>query len=144
MKDRLQIIALALRVPLGAWFLYSGAEKIFVSGLDRFTYDISNYRMLPAPWDAVIAYTIPWAEVICGVCLLLSILRKGTILAMTGLVISFAIAIGWAWSKNLDITCGCHGGDAPINYWEKALEFTGYFAALGWLWWIERADLSKI
>jgi hypothetical protein len=37
----------------------------------------------------------------------------------------------------LDISCGCHGGDAPIQYWSKAMEFAGYFALLAWFWWME-------
>ncbi len=131
-------VAIAARVILGAWFVYSGGQLIFGSGLDRFTYDISNYKIVPAPLDAIIAYTIPWLELIAGLCLMLGILRRGALLAIAGLVATFSLAIEWAWIHKLDITCGCHGGDAPIQYWAKAAEFAGYFLVLGWLWWMER------
>jgi uncharacterized membrane protein YphA (DoxX/SURF4 family) len=130
--------ALALRVALGAWFTYSGGLKIFVTGLDRFTRDVGNYKLVSAPLDAVAAYTVPWVEVIGGLCLMLGVLRKGTLLAMTGLVLTFATAVGWAWSKNLDISCGCHGGDTRLNYWTKAVELTGYLLVLAYLWWVEK------
>ncbi len=88
--------------------------------------------------DAIAAYTVPWFEVVAGVCLVLGILRRGAILTLAGLVCVFAFCIGWAWVHQLDISCGCHGGDAPIRYWNKVAEFTGYFIVLGWLWWRER------
>ena len=125
-KNKAEVAALSLRVALGAWFTYSGGLKIFVTGLDKFTRDVANYKLVAAR-----------VEVIGGLCLMLGILRKGTLLAMTGLVATFAVAVGWAWSKNLDISCGCHGGDAKLSYWTKAAELGAYFVAFGWLWYME-------
>jgi uncharacterized membrane protein YphA (DoxX/SURF4 family) len=136
-KGKAQVAALVARVSLGVWFVYSGGLKIFASGLDRFTRDVANYQLVKAPWDAVAAYTVPWLELIAGTCLMLGILRRGAILTIAGLVVVFSISIGWAWSKGLDISCGCHGSDAPIQYWNKVTEFAGYFILLGWLWWME-------
>ncbi len=133
-----QLTALVIRVLLGAWFMYSGGGKIFVTGLDRFTRDVANYKLVAAPLDAVAAYTVPWVEVVGGICLMLGILRKGTLLTMSGLVLTFCAAIGWAWSKNLDISCGCHGGDTKLNYGWKAAELAGYLIAFGFLWVMEK------
>ena len=131
------IPALPARVLLGLWFTYSGGTKIFVSGLDLFTRDIANYKLVGPPLDAIAAYTVPWFEVSAGLCLVLGICRRGAILTLAGLVGVFAFCIGWAWVHQLDIACGCHGGDAPIQYWNKVAEFTGYYILLGWLWWRE-------
>lgn len=131
------ITALIARVLLGTWFLYSGGMKIFGTGLDRFTRDVANYQLVKAPWDAVAAYTVPWLELVAGLCLMLGILRRGAILTVAGLVVVFSVSVGWAWFKGLDISCGCHGGDAPIQYWSKTFEFAGYFILLGWLWRVE-------
>lgn len=143
-KNKAEVAALSLRVALGAWFTYSGGLKIFVTGLDKFTRDVANYKLVAAPLDAVGAYTVPWVEVVGGLCLMLGILRKGTLLAMTGLVTTFAVAVGWAWSKNLDISCGCHGGDAKLDYWTKAAELAAYFVAFGYLWWIETRTAKRL
>ncbi len=132
-----QVAALVVRVVLGLWFAYSGGQKIFVTGLDRFTRDVANYRLVGPPLDAVVAYTVPWVELVAGFCLILGILRRGSILTIAGLVVVFSVAIGWAWSQGLDISCGCLGSDAPINYWLKAAELCGYLLVLGWLWRIE-------
>jgi uncharacterized membrane protein YphA (DoxX/SURF4 family) len=134
-------LAIVMRVLLGAWFLYSGGGLIFASGLDRFTVDIANYQLVKPPFDAIAAYCVPWLECIAGLCLMLGIMRRGAILAIAGLVVMFAVAIGWAWLHKLDITCGCHGGNAPISYWKKVAEFSAYFACLGWLWWLESFEI---
>ena len=71
----MQVTALIARVLLGVWFVYSGGMKIFGSGLDRFTRDVANYQLVKPPLDAVAAYTVPWLELIAGLCLMLGILR---------------------------------------------------------------------
>lgn len=133
----MQVAAIIVRCVLGCWFVYSGGFKIFGSGLDRFTRDVANYQLVGPPLDAVAAYSVPWVELVAGLCLMLGILRRGAILTIAALVGVFAFCIGWAWVRQLDISCGCHGGDAPIHYWWKAVEFVGYYAVLGWLWWVE-------
>jgi putative oxidoreductase len=138
-----QAIALCARVLLGLWFVYSGGFKLFSSGLDRFTADIANYKLVASPWDAIAAYSVPWLELIAGACLMLGILRRGAILTLACLVVVFATAISWAWFHGLDISCGCHGGDAPIHYWNKAAEFTGYFVLLAGLWWADHQSGSE-
>ncbi len=139
MKSRIPIeaCALSVRVALGCWFVFSGGMKIFGSGLDRFTRDVANYKIVGPPLDALAAYTVPWFEIAAGLCLMLGILRRGAILTLAGLVGVFSICIGWAWFHQLDISCGCHGGDAPIQYWWKSVELGGYLLVLGWLWWME-------
>lgn len=138
-RTYLTVLAWLLRVGLGSWFVWSGSHKVFVSGLSRFTQDVANYQLVTAPLDAVAAYTVPWVEMVAGICLLLGLLRQGTLLVLGGLVTVFAVAIAWAWSKQLDIACGCHGGDAPIRYWSKVLEFAAYYAAFAGLWWLENS-----
>ena len=142
-RDYLTLLALRLRVGLGLWFVWSGYQLVFISGLTHFTQAVGNYKMVGAPWDAVIAYILPWMQIVTGACLALGRPRRGAILAGCGLVTTFAVAIGWAWYHKLNIACGCHGGDEPIQYWWKVLEFYVYYEAFVFLWWIE-ARSSKL
>jgi uncharacterized membrane protein YphA (DoxX/SURF4 family) len=137
-KSQIEAFAIIARVLLGFWFVYSGGVKVFGTGLDRFTFDVANYKLVGPPYDAMVAYTVPWFEMVAGLCLMLGMLRRGAILTIAGLVCVFAVAVGWAWVNQLDISCGCRGADGPIHYWSKAAEFAGYFILLGWLWWCER------
>lgn len=126
-----------LRVGLGLWFVGSGGWKLVVSGLDQFTRDIGNYQLplIKPPFDALAAFTVPWVEIVAGLLLVAGWWRRATLLVFCGLVAVFAICIGWAWSQNLNIACGCHGSDQPIQYWAKVAEFAGYYLAFGLLWW---------
>ncbi|MCU0781231.1 MAG: DoxX family protein [Akkermansiaceae bacterium] len=142
------IAAWILRIGLGGWFLASGALKVWGTGLGKFTEQIQNYQIvLPllgldftkGPWDAVAAYAVPWVEIVAGLCLAAGWWRRPVLLLFAGLVAVFAFCVGWAWSRGLDIACGCHGSDAPINYWGKVAEFAGYYAAFAALWWEYRA-----
>ena len=141
-ERRYNFAALAARILLGGWFIYSGGIKVFGTGLGRFTRDIANYQIVAPPLDAIAAYTVPWFEIVAGACLLVGLCRRGAILTLAGLVAVFAFCIGWAWVHQLDISCGCHGGDAPIRYWSKAAEFAGYWLMLAWLWRRERAQVT--
>lgn len=143
-KSPIDVAALVARVALGAWFVHSGVEKVFFSGLDRFVYDIANYKIVAAPLDAVAAYTVPWFEIVAGLCLVAGVARRGAILTLTGLVIVFSICIGWAWIHQLDISCGCRGDGAPIQYWLKSAELAGYLILLSWLWRMERGGHPRV
>ncbi|MGC4016930.1 MAG: MauE/DoxX family redox-associated membrane protein [Luteolibacter sp.] len=140
----LPMIALILRVLLGVWFLYSGGEKVFGSGLTEFTRAVANYRMVSAPWDAVIAYTLPWFEIVSGVCLMIGVLRKGALLLVAGMTVMFAIAVGHALREGLNIACGCRGSDAPMNYGGKFVEFAAYLLAVGFVWWQDRPKKEDV
>jgi hypothetical protein len=52
---------------------------------------------------------------------------------MLGLVLAFTIAVGSAWWRGLDISCGCTGAATKISYWGKALEFIIYYLVLALL-----------
>jgi putative oxidoreductase len=130
-----ELVALVLRVAMGAYFTYAGGEKIFVSGIDRFATDIGNYKLAGDGAALAIAYIVPWAEIVAGICFMLGVLRKGSWLAMLGLVAVFTFAVGSAWWRGMDIRCGCTGGLEKISYWKKVVEFSAYYLALGFIAW---------
>ncbi len=132
----LTIAGLIVRVSLGAYFVYSGGDKIFKMGLDAFTQAVGNYKLVGPPWDAVVAYTLPWCEMIAGVALMLDLLRRGALIAMTMMTGTFCVAIGWALAKGLDISCGCHAADGKVGAL-NVIRLSVIFLALGFLWWLE-------
>ncbi len=133
-----QMVALVLRVLMGAWFVYAGGMKVFGTGLDRFVIDIENYKIVSGEVAIAVAYLIPWLEIVAGICFMLGTLKAGAWWTMFGLVLAFSVSVGSAWARGLDISCGCLGSDEKISYWRKAVEFALYFVALGfiaWVWW---------
>jgi uncharacterized membrane protein YphA (DoxX/SURF4 family) len=84
---------LVLRIQLGAFFAWSGWMKAFHTGFDDFTRAVGNYQLAKPPWDAAIAYTVPWVEMIVGVCLVLGIWKRGALIVLAGLVACFAFGV---------------------------------------------------
>ena len=139
-------LALALRVGLGAYFAWSGWVKVFQTGLDEFTRAVGNYKIVVSPWDAVIAYMIPWAEMVIGFCLIVGLWKRGALWALAGLVGVFAFGVGQAWVRNLNIACGCLGSpDGPqMNYTIKFVEFGGYWLAILLIWFLGRRGSGHV
>jgi putative oxidoreductase len=110
------ILRWTMRVILAGWFLYAGILKI----LDpiRFAEDIRNYQLVQDPVPAAVALTLPWLEVFAALGVLTGILYRGSLVTIGGMLLVFIAAIASAWSRGLDISCGCFGGasGSTTNY----------------------------
>jgi hypothetical protein len=77
-------------------------------------FEITTYLDAWSPglsWDAsiLIATYLPWLEIFAGLALCLRRLYAGGIAICGVLSLGFLGAIGSAWWRGLDITCGCFG-----------------------------------
>jgi uncharacterized membrane protein YphA (DoxX/SURF4 family) len=144
--DYLPYVVLALRLGLGGFFVWSGWMKVFHTGLDDFTRAVGNYKIVVAPWDGVIAYTVPWVEMVSGACLILGLWKRGALFILAGLVGVFAFGVGQAWVRNLNISCGCLGdpNGPPMNYTLKFLEFGGLWLAILLIWLLDRKSSGHV
>jgi putative oxidoreductase len=112
-----KIIILALRVALAFIFLKAGVLKIWDfdhwrSATPEFTLAIQHYRILPWPdLTLLLAVYLPWLEVVAALALLARRLRLGAVIIFTGLTLIFLGALGSAWARGLEISCGCFGKD---------------------------------
>jgi uncharacterized membrane protein YphA (DoxX/SURF4 family) len=61
------------------------------------------------------AMGLPWLEIICGTAVLLGIYERGALAILCGALVVFTAAIISAWSRGLDISCGCFGNSTPIE-----------------------------
>lgn len=124
-------LRLLCQVTVGLVLLSAGVQKIFVSGVASFASDLEKFRLLPQSMIPLVAYLMPWWEVLTGICLMLDYLRKGALASAILMTLAFCAVIGWAWSQGLDISCGCFGkSDATIVYPWKFFELLLQLAAL--------------
>ena len=108
---------LVMQVGIACIFLYAGGMKLFVSGLDEFVKEIGNYQLVSAPLDAVIAYSLPWLELLVGLCLLVNLQIRAASLWALLMTVVFLIGIGSAWWRGIDLHCGCFGKSLEaVNY----------------------------
>lgn len=118
-----KVILLALRVALAWTFAYAGVLKIWDfthghSATPDFTIAIQQYHILPSPDLAVLlAVYLPWLEVTAAIALFFRRLAAGALTAISGMTIVFMAALGSAWSRGLELSCGCFGKDeVSTNY----------------------------
>ena len=100
----------ALRIALGALFVYSGFSKVVLPH-HNFLYVVESYEILnPAIADAV-ARAFPWIEFLAGVFLLAGLwtrLSSAVLWILNTLFIGVLISALW---RKLPIEdCGCFGG----------------------------------
>ncbi len=101
-------LALAARLLLGAWFLFTGAAKTFDPM--GFAAVIEEYGILT---DALATRAAAWgiiaAEVAAGACLLLGVGRRVSLAAVGAMLVVFTAATGRAWAAGHVHDCGCFG-----------------------------------
>ena len=105
------------RLVLGVVFLYACWQKI----LDplEFSKIIGYYQILPAALISPVALLLPWAELICGISLIVNRWTHGASLIIAILMLIFMVALGVNIYRGIDVSCGCFTltQEAPSNMW---------------------------
>lgn len=137
-----QLIEWALRLALGGVFIYAGVIKVLDTQL--FAIDVQNYQLTNWAVSSLIAVYLPWLEIIAGLGVMFRRLYEGSLAAIGGMTVIFLVAIGSAWSRGLDITCGCFGKtDAPVSYPSLVFRDLALMAGVAVLWYFEYRRQSR-
>lgn len=119
----------AIRLVVGAVFLYAGAIKI--ADPAAFAKNIYHYQMLPDLAVNLMALMLPWLECVAGAALILAPrLRRGAAGWIVLMLLMFTSAIVISILRGLDISCGCMSTspDAARIGWKKVAENAGLLA----------------
>lgn len=123
-----------VRLGLGCMFLVSALPKIRQPY--DFLGDVYAYEIVGPKMGVLVAMTMPWAELLVGICLLGSVFVGGALLASAGMGAMFTFVLSWAIYRGLDISCGCFGaGTSQIGYGTliRAILIT-IFSVFAYLW----------
>jgi len=113
------IIAPPVRVALGGLLIFSGYMKLGIydfggnllvlSPLD-FAFAIKGFKMgLPDGLVSVLAYVVPWTELIAGVFIVLGMWTRGAALLALIMLASFTLGVISVIGRGLDVNCPCFG-----------------------------------
>jgi uncharacterized membrane protein YphA (DoxX/SURF4 family) len=108
-KTRYEYTVLSVRVTLGVWFAGLGGMKAFVIGAPVFARQVAEFGILQDPWNLMVAYVVPWLEIVGGLCLAAGFLHRGAVRLMLALTLLFLFVNGQALVRGLDPDCGCFG-----------------------------------
>jgi putative oxidoreductase len=103
----------AIRLVVGGVFIYAGVLKI--GDPLQFGDKVASFEILPNAMVNSLALGLPVFEILCGVLLIVALLRRPAALAI--LIVSgiFLIAIVTALARGLTIDCGCFGTGTPTR-----------------------------
>ena len=102
------IVTTALAFWLGSLFTYAGALKL-ITPLDDRVGAVAGFRILPSASARIVAFVLPFAELLFGTVILLTpLVRFGaTGTAVSGILFSAVTAS--ALVRGLEAECGCAG-----------------------------------
>jgi uncharacterized membrane protein YphA (DoxX/SURF4 family) len=129
-------VTLALRLALGAVFIYAAYTKLRQSWL-LFALSIDSYQLLPAWAVYALARTLPSLELALGVLLLAGIWLRYLSIAAAAILTLFFTVMVVSYFRGAGIDCGCFGVGEPLSL--KTLARDGILLAgaltLVWLAW---------
>ena len=127
-----QVVEWGLRTLLALALLVAGAAKAFQP--ENFAVEVDRFQLTPWLLSVVLGYFLPWLELVTAVGLLSTPLYLGALLSVCALGMTFTVAVGSAWWRGLDISCGCFGAvmSGHISGWHvlAVLLFVGAGSAL--------------
>ena len=112
-----EYLALVLRLFVGYYFIYASMSKIPLPA--QFAELLANYRMLPYPFIKVLALLVPWAELVCGLFIIIGLRTRATALIIILFYLSFNVFIGLNVIIDAPITCGCYDTVGEPVSWKK-------------------------
>ena len=128
------------RIVMGGIFIYAGYSKLFfpnrmfsswvmlkfsiLSNLSNFSFQVESYKLLPPAGVDFVSHTLPFAEVLLGLLLLIGWRLRiwGTIVSL--IMLGFLAAVTRAYLLHMDINCGCFAKPEPVSL-KKILEDSG-------------------
>jgi uncharacterized membrane protein YphA (DoxX/SURF4 family) len=109
-----RVVALALRVVLGAVFVYAAWTKLR-QPWELFAMSIDAYQVLPYWAVVAVARTLPWAEMLIGLALMAGRWLRISAGAASLLLMVFFVLMVRSYVKGMQIDCGCFGLGDPIS-----------------------------
>ena len=88
-------------------FIYAGAMKAMQPEL--FALDILLFDVVRWETGVVIAYVLPWIEILIALALLIPATRRFALATAAGLLMGFVVLLAWTLARGMEIACGCLG-----------------------------------
>ena len=121
------------RLVLGGIFAYAGISKLIfpnthlwpwfvlkfslAMNLGSFATQVESYKLLSAETSSLVAHTLPFAEILLGLLLLIGWKLRIWASLVTAVMLAFLFAVTRAYLLHMDINCGCFGTPEPLTGW---------------------------
>lgn len=103
--NRSGLVLLVVRLSVAATFVMAALPKL--QDPTTFSEAILGYQLIGRNAALWIAITLPWLELVGGIGLITQQVRRASAIILGGLLLVFIALHLSAWSRGLDISCGC-------------------------------------
>jgi len=119
------------RLVLGGIFVYAGYAKLFLpnfnpwplfalrfslsTNLSNFAVQVESYKLLAPAGVSFVAHTLPFAEIILGLLLLIGWQFRIWASLITLILIGFLGVVSRAYLLHMNINCGCFATPEPLT-----------------------------
>ncbi len=112
------------RLVLAGIFIYAGYAKLTMGmhprppigvALSFFALQVDSYQILPTLAVNFVAHTLPFAEIILGLLLLLGVGLRIWASLVTLIMLGFFAAVVRSYALGLQINCGCFATPEPLT-----------------------------
>jgi uncharacterized membrane protein YphA (DoxX/SURF4 family) len=119
---------LALRLLLGAFFVYASLDKIWSPA--AFAKIVYQWQVVGPVSSNLVAVTLPWIELLAGLLLIAGVSKRESALVVALMLVVFIVAAGSVMARGIDVAnCGCVSvakAEAP-SAWPPA-----WMSGVGW------------
>jgi uncharacterized membrane protein YphA (DoxX/SURF4 family) len=98
-------LTIRVQIALGVFFVAASLPKL--GDPPSFAHMIYNYRIVPGALINLMALTMPWIELLCGLALILGIWTDAARSIIAAMLMVFIVAISINLLRNNAIDCGC-------------------------------------
>jgi putative oxidoreductase len=143
-------LTIRVQIALGIFFVVASLPKL--GDPPSFAHMIYNYRIVPGAFINLMALTMPWIELLCGLALILGIWKDAARSIIAAMLLVFIVAISINLMRNNAIDCGCFDVTAAGKSHEERIADMHFVVVrdLGMLlmcaqgWWARRREVTGL
>lgn len=129
-------LAFILRLYIGGLFIFASLYKI--NHAVEFAESIANYQIVPYWAVNVLAVTMPWLELICGLMLVMGFRAKSVTVMIGVMMAMFTVALVINVIKDTPISCGCFSTSGDLISWRTVLRDFIWLAMIVHIYYFDR------
>ncbi len=119
----------ALRLLLGAFFVYASLDKIWSPA--AFAKIVYQWQVVGPVASNLVAVTLPWIELLAGLLLIAGVSKRESALVIALMLVVFIVAAGSVMARGIDVAnCGCVSvakAEAPSAWPPAWMKGVGWF-----------------